>query len=282
MATVDLETFRDIPIFQLLDNDELSELAAHIDEMNYAANQMIFKEGDPGGDMQIVLTGKVQNFILDDDKKKIVLAEVGPGEMFGELSLLSSEPRSANALALEPTRTFIIDRDDLIRLFQKKPAAALDIIEILGRRIRSTDLLLRTRVSRNPNEEIEDKLSFGDKVADGVARFGGSWNFIGAFGFVLFTWIILNTWVLHIPFDPAPYIGLNLILSMLAALQAPVIMMSQNRQDAKDRVRSELDYNVNLKAELEIMQLHEKVDQMRDLLEQRVNNQAPQIPPRTT
>ncbi len=261
---IDAETLRNVPIFAYMDTDELAELAAHIDEVSYNANQVIFRDGDPGNNMQIVLGGKVQTFITDDDGKKIVLGEVEPGEMFGELSLLDSEPRSASAIALVPTRTFIIDRDDLQRLFRKKPDAALDILRILGQRIRKTDVLLRSRVARDPNQAIEEELSVGDRVADEVARFGGSWNFIGLFALVILVWIVLNTWILTHPFDSSPYIGLNLILSMLAALQAPIIMMSQNRQDAKDRIRSELDYRVNLKAEVEIQDLHEKIDQLRD------------------
>ena len=266
---IDVETLHRIPMFELLDNDELAELAGHIDEATYRANQVIFKAGDPGGNMQIVLSGKVENYIVDDRGTRIVLADVGEGEMFGELSLLSSQPRSATAIALAPTRTFIIDRDDLQRLFHKKPDAALDIIEILGKRIRDTDLLLR-QGPPNPNEAIDEKMTLGDKVADAVAKFGGSWNFIGLFAFVLLGWIALNTFVLRPPFDPAPYIGLNLILSMLAAIQAPIIMMSQNRQDTKDRVRSDLDYKVNVKAEVEIQDLHDKVDKLLDELDQRL------------
>jgi CRP/FNR family transcriptional regulator, cyclic AMP receptor protein len=273
--SIDAVTLRNVPIFQLLDNDELAELAAHIDEATFNANHVIFKAGDPGGNMHIVLTGKVETFVIDDDGERVVLSNVEAGEMFGELSLLDSEPRSASAVALMPTRTFIIDRDDLQRLFSKKPAAALDILRILGQRIRKTDVLLQSRVARNPNEEIAENLSFGDRVADMVARFGGSWNFIILFLGMMAVWIVLNTWILTHPFDNPPYIGLNLILSMLAALQAPVIMMSQNRQDAKDRIRSELDYKVNLKAELEIMQLHEKIDQLREEVSQTVR----QIPP---
>jgi CRP/FNR family transcriptional regulator, cyclic AMP receptor protein len=266
--TIDAETLRNVPIFHYLDNDELAELAAHIDEATFNTNQVIFKAGDPGGNMHIVLNGKVETFIVDGDGERIVLSDVEAGEMFGELSLLDSEPRSASAIALAPTRTFIIDRDDLQRLFGKKPAAALDILRILGQRIRKTDVLLQARVSRNPNEEIAENLSLGDRIADEVARFGGSWNFIILFLGMMMVWIVLNTWILTHPFDNPPYIGLNLILSMLAALQAPVIMMSQNRQDAKDRIRSELDYKVNLKAELEITQLHEKIDQLREELSQ--------------
>jgi uncharacterized membrane protein len=188
------------------------------------------------------------------------------------LSLLDGKPRSANAVATEPTRTFLIDQDDLERLFTKKPRSAIDVLTVLTRRIRVTDQLLSRRVSRNANEVLEEKATFGDRVSDGVARFGGSWSFIFSFGAILGGWVLLNT--VFAPggreaFDPFPFILLNLFLSALAALQAPVIMMSQNRQDAKDRVRSELDYQVNLKAEIEIMQLHEKFDQLQSGLRDR-------------
>jgi uncharacterized membrane protein len=268
----------EIPLFALLDEDELAELASHIDEMSYKANQHIFKAGDPGVNMQIVLTGKVETYITDDEGQRVSFGIIEKGEMFGELSLLDSEPRSANAVALEDTTTFIIDRDDLLRLFSRKPMAALDIMSILGRRIRNTDAMLRTRVARNVNEIVDEKYTFGQKVADGVARFGGSWNFIGLFAAILITWVILNTVILRDhAYDPYPFILLNLFLSMLAALQAPVIMMSQNRQAAKDRIQADLDYQTNLKAELEIMQLHRKVDEMQADLEARLEGRH--VPP---
>ena len=282
---IDPISLRSVAFFHLLDDDELAELAAHIDEESFKANQPIFKAGDSGGTMLTVLTGKVETFIIGDKNERIVLDDYGPGEIFGELSLLDGAPRSANAVAVETTRVFIIDRDDLQRLISKKPDAALDIMMILGQRIRKTDALLTSRVTQNPNEIIDEKATLGERVADEVARFGGSWNFIGLFGAVMLVWITLNMFLLTKPFDPAPFIGLNLILSMLAALQAPVIMMSQNRQDKKDRVRSELDYQVNLKAEVEVMQLHERVEQLqKEMLfhiaqvKEQVSNHVAQLP----
>ena len=180
-------------------------------------------------------------------------------------------------VALEPTRTFRIERHDLERLFRSHPAAALDVLAVMARRLRETDRLLSQRVSRNANEVLEEKSTFGERVADAVARFGGSWSFIFSFGGILLAWVSLNTWLLlgrRGPFNPYPFILLNLFLSMLAALQAPVIMMSQNRQDAKDRVRSELDYRVNLKAELGVTRLLEKFDRLERRLE-RVESGAP-------
>jgi CRP/FNR family cyclic AMP-dependent transcriptional regulator len=272
---VEAAMLHNVPLFELLDDEELKELSAHIDEDTFAAGQTVFEAGDPGAEMHVVLRGKIHVFITDDDGKNVTIAELGEGEFVGELSLLDSEPRSATAVAQEPTRTFVIDRDDLLRLFRLKPEAALDIIATLGSRIRATDILLAHRVARNPNQIIEEKLTFGQRVADRVASFGGSWNFIGLFALALVAWVILNTIILtsH-PFDPFPFILLNLFLSMLAALQAPVIMMSQNRQDAKDRVRSEQDYKVNLKAELEIEELHRKLDELRADLRERDSTQA--------
>ena len=266
---IDPKVLRHASAFQLLDDDELAELAAHVDEVSFPAGETIFRVGDPGGVMHAVLAGRVEVSILDRDGQRVVLHALGPGEIFGELSLFDGEPRSATVTAVEPTRTFLVDRDDLGRLFARRPQAAIDVLAVLGRRLRATDVLLSERVARNPNEVVDEKATFGDRVADGVARFGGSWSFIFSFAAVLLVWVAANTVLLlgrKEPFDPYPFILLNLFLSMLAAIQAPVIMMSQNRQDARDRLRSELDYQVNLKAGLEITQLHERFDRLEQKL----------------
>jgi len=261
---IDTAVLQNVPVFQLLDEDELRDLRGEIEERSYVAGQTIFREGQAGGEMHVVLEGRVETFIVDDEGHRVVLAEVQKGEMFGELSLFDNEPRSASAVALEATRTGIVDRKDLEHLFARKPPAALDILAVLSRRLRRTDLLLSKRVAKNPNVVIEEESTIGQRLADSVARVGGSWAFINFFTVIMVGWMGLNLVWLAQPFDPAPFIGLNLVLSMMAALQAPVIMMSQNRQDAKDRVRADLDYQVNLKAELEIMDLHRKVDRMKD------------------
>jgi uncharacterized membrane protein len=270
---IDPHVLRQAAAFQLLDDDELAELTAHVDERNFPAGQAIFQAGDPGGAMHVVLSGRVEIYLLDEDRQRVVLNELGPGEIFGELSLFDGDARSASVRAVEETRTFLIDRADLERLFSRKPHAALDVLTVMSRRLRRTDLLLSQRVARNPNDVLEEKATFGEHVADGVARFGGSWAFMFAFAACLLAWVGTNTVLLlgrPEPFDPYPFILLNLFLSMLAAIQAPVIMMSQNRQDTKDRVRSELDYQVNLKAEIEIMELHAKFER----LEQRLDASA--------
>jgi CRP/FNR family transcriptional regulator, cyclic AMP receptor protein len=269
LSPLDPQLLRERSVFQLLDDAEMAELGAHVDEASFGPGETIFAAGHPGGGMHVVLSGRVEVSIDDVDGKRVVLQEVGKGGIFGELSLFDGEPRSATVVAIEPTRTFMIDRDDLMRLFARHPAAAIDILTVMGSRLRQTDLLLSRRASRNANEVLEEKSTFGERVADGVARFGGSWYFIFSFAAILVSWVALNTFLLigrKEPFDAYPFILLNLFLSMLAAIQAPVIMMSQNRQDAKDRVRSELDYQVNLKAELGVAQLHVKFDRLEQRL----------------
>jgi len=279
MASLDPQVLRQAVAFQLLDDDELAELTSHVDEPSFAAGQLIFAAGDAGGAMHVVLSGRVEVFVLDDDQRRVSLHQAGPGEIFGELSLFDGEPRSASVVALEPTRTFQIDRADLERLFARKPQAALDVLTVMSRRLRRTDLLLSQRVARNANEVLDQEATLGERVADAVARFGGSWSFMFSFAGILLAWVALNSVLLlgrPEPFDPYPFILLNLFLSMLAAIQAPVIMMSQNRQDSKDRVRSELDYQVNLKAELGITQLHEKFDALqKSLSEERPPERRP-------
>ena len=278
---IDPRVLRHAFAFQLLDDEELSELAAHVDEAAFAAGETIFQAGDPGGVMHVVLSGRVEVSIVDEDRQRVVLHTLGPGEMFGELSLFDGEPRSASVRTVEETRTFLIDREDLERLFARRPRAAIDVLAVLGRRLRATDQLLSQRVARNPNEVLDEKATIGDRVADGVARFGGSWSFIFSFAAFLVLWVLANTLLLlgrAEPFDAYPFILLNLFLSMLAAIQAPVIMMSQNRQDAKDRVRSELDYRVNLKAEFEIMELHEKFDRLEKRLPSAPDSSRPRGP----
>ncbi len=259
---------RDVPMFHLFDEDELGELCQHIEERRFVGGQTIFHLGDAGGEMYVVLSGRVEVFINDEDGRRVSLNEVGAGEVFGEFSLFDGDARSASAAALEPTVTCCIDRQDLTQLFEKKPHAALDILSVLSRRLRRTDQLLAKSMARNANEVIEDKATLGDRIADGVARVGGSWAFINLFSLLLLVWMAINTWQWFgiSNFDPPPFIGLNLLLSTIAALQAPVIMMSQNRQDAKDRVRADIEYQVNVRSEVGVVELHQKVDRMKEEL----------------
>jgi uncharacterized membrane protein len=255
-----------IPLFMSMDDEERAALAAIMDEAPFKAGQVIFSAEETGGTFFIVQAGQVELSITDDDGEKLVLEILESGDFFGEMSLLDGGTRSATATAIQRTETLVLDRREFLDLLMQRPHMAQDVLVSQAKRIRRTDNLLRRRVSRNPNEAIEERETLGDRVADGVARFGGSWRFIFAFAAILLIWVALNTFLPN-PWDVYPFILLNLFLSMLAAIQAPVIMMSQNRQDAKDRIRSELDYQVNLKAELGVSTLLHKTDMINDRLE---------------
>jgi len=258
----------EVPIFGLLDDEEREALAQMMDCRDFKVGETVFHYGDPGGEIFILRSGRIELFVESDEGQKIVLAENEPGDVLGELSFLDGGPRTATALACEDTKLLTMHRDRLLEFVDKHPHAAMDLLTVVGRRLRATDELLRTRVSRNPNVEEEDRLTFGQRLADKVASFGGSWTFIISFGVVMLIWVILNSTALLLKhFDPYPYILLNLFLSMIASVQAPLIMMSQNRQASKDRLKSDLDYEVNLKAELEVAHLHRKVDNIYERIE---------------
>jgi len=262
----DPAVFEDIPVFSLLDADERAVLAEQVELRRFAARHRIYRPGDPGGKAYIKLSGHVHVVVIDEDNQEVVIDDPGVGEMFGLASMLSDSPHRTTAVALEPTTAIEIERNDLEALVQRKPMAGLDILTMVGRHYHAAQELVRMRAARNPNEVIAEQLTFGDRLADSVARFGGSWKFIITFGVVLVAWVAVNIGLALRAWDPYPFILLNLFLSMLAAIQAPVIMMSQNRQDAKDRVRSELDFAVNRKAEAEIIQVAAKLHRIEDRL----------------
>ncbi|HET9837154.1 MAG TPA: DUF1003 domain-containing protein, partial [Candidatus Angelobacter sp.] len=252
-----------------LDDEEREALAEMMNARGFKQGATVFHYGDPGGEIFIIRSGRVELYVESTEGEKIVLSENEPGDVIGELSFLDGGPRTATAVASEDTQLLVLDRIRLLDFIDKHPHAAMDVLTVIGRRLRATDELLRTQVSRNPNVEEQEMLTFGQRVADKVASFGGSWTFILCFAAVLAVWVVLNsTALLSQHFDPYPYILLNLFLSMLAAIQAPVIMMSQNRQVAKDRLKGDLDYEVNLKAEMEVAHLHRKVDHIYERLEE--------------
>ena len=252
----------DIPMFALLDEAERETLAGLLDAKHFDRGQTIFDFGDAGDALYIVRTGRIQVFVENTQGEKIILGENEPGDIFGEISLLDGGARTASAVVVEDAEVLELDRDDLYFLIKQHPHAAIDLLTVMGRRLRATDELLRTHVTRNLNVEEEERLTFGQRIADKVASFGGSWTFIIVFGVFLLSWMLLNVILATHAYDPYPFILLNLILSTLAALQAPVIMMSQNRQASKDRLKADLDYEVNLKAELEVAQLHNKMEKI--------------------
>ena len=266
MAT-DASALADVPMFSLLDREECATLGELLDLCRFAKGDTVFNFGDAGESLFLVRSGRVQVFVEDFQGEKIPLAENEPGDIFGEISLLDGGPRTATAVAVEDTECLALDRDKLLQFVSRHPHAALDLLTVMGRRLRSTDELLRTHVTRNLNVEEEERLTFGQRIADKVATFGGSWTFIIVFSAVLLVWVAANVYMATRAFDPYPFILLNLVLSSLAAFQAPVIMMSQNRQAEKDRLKADLDYEVNLKAELEVAQLHNKVERLYEAMQ---------------
>lgn len=265
----DVEMLAGIEFFEMLDEDDRIALADVIDYEKLDAGQILFQTGEPGDALYIVRAGEIELYIKDTAGQKIVLNVVRPGEMFGELSLLDSGPRSATATALTETDLLVLDRDDLLLLFQKKPDAALHMLAAMSSMTRKADQLLRTRVSRNVNEEVQANFTLIERVADWIAWFSGSMPFllINLIWFV--TWITLNTLILPVDpvtnergFDPFPFGLLTMIVSLEAIFLSCFVLISQNRQAEKDRVRADIEYEVNIKAELEVAHLHEKTDRM--------------------
>ena len=271
------EVLRQVPLFALLDEEELAVLAAHVDIKTFAARQRIYKTGDPGGRAYVMASGAVQVSTVDEDQQEVVIQEPAAGEFFGFASMLERTPHHTDAIALEDSVCLEVDRDDIAVLLHRKPDAGMDMLTTLGRQLHAAQELVRSRAMRNPNEVIEKEATFGERIADSVARFGGSWSFIITFAVVLAVYTTANVLLSRSAWDPYPFILLNLFLSMLAAIQAPVIMMSQNRQDAKDRLRGELDYDVNRRAEVQIQGLAsklnllgKKIDDVEDLLREKL------------
>ena len=219
----------------------------------------------------MVVSGKARVTTVDEDKQEVVVEEPTAGDFFGFASMLQQTPHETGATALEETVCVEVDRDDIFELIQRKPHAGMDMLSVLGRQYHAAHQLVRGRSMRNINEVIEEEATFGERIADAVAKFGGSWTFIIAFGLTLVVYASINVFLKGAAWDPYPFILLNLFLSMLAAVQAPVIMMSQNRQDTKDRLRGELDFDVNKRAEAEIQgvagKLHELTEKIEDLEE---------------
>jgi CRP/FNR family cyclic AMP-dependent transcriptional regulator len=258
------EILRDIPLFALLDDDEMAVLAGQVELKAFAARQRIYKIGDTGGQAYVLVSGKVRVSTIDDDHQEVLVDEPACGEFFGFASMLDQTPHQTNATAVEETVCMEVDRHDIGVLIERKPHAGLDMMTVLGRQFHASQQLVRIRSHRNPNEVIEEEMTRGERIADIVARFGGSWTFIITFLVMLVIYSFINVWLGKSAWDPYPFILLNLILSMMAAIQAPVIMMSQNRQDTRDRVRGELDYDVNRRAEAEIKVLSQKLNQLGD------------------
>ena len=263
------EVLKAVPLFSLLDDDEIAVLAGQVEIKNYAARQRVYKAGDQGL-AYVTVSGKIRVTTIDEDNQEVVVDEPASGEFFGFASMLEQIPHQTNAVAIEESVCLEISRDDIQTLMIRKPDAGMDLLTTLAHQYHASHQLIRLRSTRSPNEIIEKQETTGEHVADAVAGFGGSWTFIIAFSVVLAVYTTINVFLDKKAWDPYPFILLNLFLSMLAAIQAPVIMMSQNRQDTKDRVRSELDFEVNRRSEMEIQGLSRKMH----LLDERIDDLA--------
>jgi len=259
----DAQTLADVELFEHVSDEDRARLAEFIDIAQLAAGETLFKAGAPGESLYVVRSGEIELFIRDTAGQKIALAIAGAGEVFGELALLDRGPRTATAIALTDCELLELDRDDLLLLFQKSPNAALRLLAAMSHMTRKADELLRTRVSRNVNEEVEEKISPLQRVADWISWFSGSMTFLmlNLVWFVI--WIVLNTWEFTLPqFDPYPFGLLTMIVSLESIFLSCFVLISQNRQAEKDRVRADIEYEINVKAELEIAHLHEKTDRI--------------------
>jgi len=257
-----MEALRSVPLFRALDDEAARELCTLLTMRDVAAGTPLFHRGEPGDSMYLIEQGCVRISVKDTEGHDTTLAEMGNGEFFGEMSLLDGHARSADATTSVDSRLAVLPRADFRMFLRKNPDIALGILTALTHRLRRTDDLLRHRVSRNANEEEEARLTVADRAADMIAEFGGSWKFIGASISFSLLWIAFNSWFLFHPFDEYPYVLLNLVLGMVAGLQAPIIMMSQNRQGQKDRLRADLDYRVNLKNELLLSEVLRRLESL--------------------
>ena len=255
-----LEAIRSVPLFASLDDEAAAELRNLLSDKIVPQNTRLFKQGDIGDGMYLIESGRVRISIQDDDKQELTLAELAQGDFFGEMSIIDGRQRSADAKVVEDARLAVLSRDAFLSFVRTNPDVALEMLSALTDRLRRTDELLRSRVSRNVNEEAQARSTLADRAADLIAEFGGSWKFIiASMGLIVF-WIILNSYLLLNGFDPRPYQMLNLALAIIAGMQAPIIMMSQNRQGEKDRLRADLDYQVNLKNELSLAEVLRRLD----------------------
>jgi CRP/FNR family transcriptional regulator, cyclic AMP receptor protein len=268
------QILRNIPLFALFDDAEIEVLANQLDEKQYLAGKLIFHEGDPGGAMFIVHSGRVELFVDDKAGERISLGCVEPGNLFGEFSLLDLEPRSATAKAIENTELLVVDRNDLQALVKAHPDAALDMMAMLTRRIRESNIRVQERVTRNVNEEIPAPVTLGARLSDLLTAVAGDIRFVYFSVLWFITWIVINAEI--IPgiraFDPFPYGLLTMVVSLEAIFLSLFVLISQNRQATRERVRNDIEYDVNLKAEVEIRALSKQVDNLQELMLQHLSS----------
>jgi len=255
-----LDAIRSVPMFAPLDDHAASELRDLLSTRDVTAGDTLFRAGDEGDAMYLIESGRIRISVTDEDQRQIVLAELARGDFFGEMAIIDGKQRSADANVIEDGRLAVLSRERFLRFIKNNPIVALEMLSATFQRLRHTDKMLQQRVSRNVNEEQDKRMTISDRAADAIAEFGGSWKFIITAIAIIVAWIIFNSYVLVQGFDPVPYQMLNLVMGVIAGLQAPIIMMSQNRQGAKDRLRADLDYQVNLKNELALTEVLRRLD----------------------
>jgi len=264
-----IDTLRQVPLFESLDDEAAAELCHLLESLDSRAGAVLFRAGDEGDAMYIIERGKVRICVQTVDGREVTLTELDRGDFFGEMALLDGQRRSADAIVAEDARLAVLSREHFLSFMRSNPNVAVEMLTALANRLRRTDELLRHSATRNVNVEEAAQLTLADRAADAIAEFGGSWKFI-IFEIGLFlSWILVNSWMLADKiFDPYPYVFLNLVLGIICGLQAPFIMMSQNRQSHKDRLRADLDYQVNLKNELALQEILERLETLeRDRLQ---------------
>jgi CRP/FNR family cyclic AMP-dependent transcriptional regulator len=255
-----LNAIRSVPLFASLDDEAAGELRSLLRTRDVGPGTALFRTGDDGDAMYLIESGRVRIAVTDEDENEVVLAELARGDFFGEMAIIDGKKRSADAIILEDARLAVLSRDNFLRFIRNNPMVALEMLSATFSRLRTTDRMLQQRVSRNVNEEQRKRMTLADRMADNLAEFGGSWKFIGFALGIIISWIVFNSYILIRGFDPAPYQMLNLVMGIIAGLQAPIIMMSQNRQSEKDRLRADLDYQVNLKNELSLTEVLRRLD----------------------
>ncbi len=256
----DIAALKSVPLFGGMNDSQMSGLRALMKSNHFVPGQTIIREGEPGDYFHVIVAGTVQYITSDATGNELILDTAGEGAFFGELSMITGEPRAIRVRAKDQVNTLALDRKDFYEFLRTRPDAAIDMLKVLGQRLSTTDKLLRQSVSKNVNEIMEDKQTIGQRISDGFATVMGSWTFIILMTFFLIAWMVLNIlrWVRH--WDESPFVLLNLVLAFLAAYAAPIIMMSQNRASEKDRLVAELDHEVNVRAEVKTGLIMNRLD----------------------
>jgi len=255
-----VEAIRSVPLFASLHDEAAQELLTLLQGRDVASGTALFRAGDKGDSMYLIQSGRIRIAVNDEDGHEIVLAELAQGDFFGEMAIIDGQQRAAGATVIEDAHLLILSRDNFLRFINSNPGVALEMLSAVFQRLRHTDKMLQQRVSRNVNEEQDKRMTIADRAADVIAEFGGSWKFIITAIGIIIAWIVFNSYIMVKGFDAAPYQMLNLVMGIIAGLQAPIIMMSQNRQGSKDRLRADLDYRVNLKNELALSEVLRRLD----------------------